>query len=409
MVIMNRFSILFGFIASLLFAIQSTSAEQPVMVGYFAEWDVYDRNYHVTDIPADKLTHVIYGFANISPEGQVELFDKYAATEKFYAGDSWNESLRGSFKQLQMLKKKHPHLKTLIAIGGWTLSDPFTDVALTPKDRTKFALSAVNFMHQYGFDGIDMDWEFPAGGGIAKGRPEDRQNFTLLIAELRNQLNQLEEQTSKKYLLTVASAAGDQLHHYELDEVAKYIDWYNLMAYDFHGSWENITNHQSALRTNPADPSPVGARYNVEFAVRSYIDAGVAPNKIALGIPLYSRGWAGVNVDQLGLFQKASGVAKGTWEPGILDYKDIHKKVKNNPEQYLVFWDEDAKVSWIFNPHQESGAFYTYEDVKTVKEKADFIKSQHLRGAMFWEISADINSPDNPDSIINHVHQCLSS
>ncbi|MBA3239521.1 MAG: glycoside hydrolase family 18 protein [Parachlamydiaceae bacterium] len=395
-------SLIFLFCASA--SLYAVDAVEPVVVGYFAEWGVYDRNYQVSDIPAEKLTHINYAFAQINSNGEVTIFDSYAALDKKYPGDSWDESLTGSFKQLQLLKKKHPHLKTLIAIGGWTLSDPFTDVALTPESRVKFALSAVNFMNKYGFDGIDIDWEYPIGGGIAKGRPEDKENFTLLMAELRHQMNQLQKSTQKKYLLTVASPAGSQMKHYELAAAAEFIDWYNVMAYDFHGAWEKTSNHQAPLYQNFLDPSPLAPIYNVSYAINSYLQAGVSSYQLVLGIPIYSRGWAGVNVDNFGLFQAAAKSSRGTWEDGVLDYKDIIQKIKSNPDQYIVSWDEDAKVSWIFNPYIEDGVFYTYEDIKTVNEKLKFIKAQKLRGAMFWELSGDIRDSNSKDSIINSLY-----
>lgn len=404
---MKTYAKLFSFFLSLLLISASLYSVEPVIVGYFAEWDVYGRNYHVSDIPAEKLTHINYAFAKINSNGEVTTFDPYAATEKNYPGNNWNESLRGSFKQLQLLKKKHPHLKTLIAIGGWTLSDPFSDIALTQESRTKFALSAVNFMREYGFDGIDIDWEYPVGGGIAKGRPEDKQNFTLLMAEIRHQMNQLQNVTKTKYLLTVASPAGSQINHYELAAAAEYIDWFNVMTYDFHGAWENTSNHQAPLQQNSLDPSPLAATYNVSYAISSYIQAGVSPSQLVLGIPLYSRGWAGVNADNLGLFQAAAKPSQGTWEDGILDYSDLLRKIKSNSDKYIVSWDAEAKTSWVFNPYIEGGAFYTYEDLKTVNEKIKFIKAQNLRGAMFWEISGDVRDSNDADSIINAVHKGL--
>src|SRR5262249_54207935 len=141
------------------------------LVAYFTEWGVYGRKYHVTDIPADKLTHIIYAFARINEKGECALYDSYAAIDKFYPGDKWDKGfLRGNFHQLQKLKKKHPHLRTLIAVGGWTLSGPFSDVALTAKSRTTFARSCVAFLVKYGFDGIDIDWEYPVGGGLATNK-----------------------------------------------------------------------------------------------------------------------------------------------------------------------------------------------------------------------------------------------
>lgn len=391
---------IFTSILFLLFSpISYLHAENKVVAAYFAEWGIYGRNYHVADIPGDKLTHVIYAFAQISPHGEVALFDPYAATEKSYPGDKWDEELRGNFKQLKLLKQKYPHLKMLIAIGGWTLSDPFTDVALTRASRAKFARSAINFVEKYDFDGIDIDWEYPVGGGISKGRPEDKQNATLLFAELKRQLLALETKKSQKYFLTAASPAGDQLDSYELAEVAKYIDWYNLMAYDFHGAWDKQTNHQAALHQG-ADPSGAADRYFTAGAVKRYIEAGVAPSQIVLGIPLYSRGWSGVSSNNNGLFQDASGPSDGTWEPGILDYSALNKKVKENPDQYLLFREPESKAAWVFNPYLGNGSFYTYEDIQTVNEKIQFIKQQNLRGAMFWELSSDIRNANDPESII---------
>ncbi len=392
---------------SFLLISNSTFATEPVVVGYYAEWDIYGRNYNVSDIPAEKLTHVNYAFAKINSSGEVEVFDPYAAIEKSYPGDTWDEPIKGNFKQLIQLKKKYPHLKTLIAIGGWTLSDPFTDMALTQESRSKFAASAVDFIKKYEFDGIDIDWEYPVGGGIAKGRPEDKQNFTLLMAELRQHLNELEKSTSRQYFLTVASPAGSQMNNYELGEASQYIDWYNVMTYDFHGSWEKTTNHQAQMMLSSLDPSPLASSYNVSYAINNYIQAGVPTDKIVLGIPLYSRGWAGVKPDQSGLFQPADGPSKGTWEDGILDYSDLYNKISNNPEKYIVSWDSEAKVSWVYNPYIENGAFYTFEDTRTVHEKVEFIKSQKLRGAMFWELSGDMRNSNDSESIINAVHQNL--
>lgn len=375
---------------------------EPVIAGYFAEWGIYGRNYHVSDIPADKITHVIYAFAKIS-NGEVDLFDSYAAIDKFYPGDNWNEPLRGNFKQLKLLKEKHPHLKTLIAVGGWTLSEPFSEIALTEDNRIKFAVSAAKFVEKYGFDGLDIDWEYPCGGGLAKGRPEDKKNFTLLMAELRHQLSLMTEKTGKPYLLTVASAAGDALDHYELQEVAKVIDWYHLMAYDFHGSWENSTNHQSPLYQNQTDSSPFKDRYNTSYSVHKYLLEGVPPEQIVVGIPFYSRGWAGVSSQNGGLFQ-AGKPSKGTWEEGILDYSDVYQKINQSPDQYVITWDEEAKTSWIYNPNVEEGVFYTFEDVKTVQEKSLFIKTLGLRGAMFWEFSGDIRDSNDPASLVNILY-----
>jgi chitinase len=240
-------------LALLLTAPALACAAEPKVVGYFVEWGVYDRKYHVKDVPADKLTHLNYAFAKIA-DGECAVVDPYAATDKAYPGDKQDPGvLRGNFNQLQQLKKQHPHLKTLISVGGWTLSGPFSDAALTKESRAKLAKSCVAFMKKYEFDGVDIDWEYPVGGGLEsnKKRPEDKQNFTLLLAELRAQLDEAGKADKKQYLLTIAAPAGARnMVNLELDKIHPYLDWLNLMAYDFHGPWEKTTN------LNTPQPAP---------------------------------------------------------------------------------------------------------------------------------------------------------
>ena len=220
------------------------------VVGYFAEWGIYQRKYLVTDIPAAKLTHVNYAFARIV-DGKCAIVDAYAAVDRAYPGDKWDPGeKRGNFKQLTLLRKKHPHLKTLISVGGWTLSGPFSDTALTEQSRQKFAASCVAFMLEHGFDGVDVDWEYPGGGGLEsnKTRPEDGRNFSSLLAELRRLLDQQGVKDKRKYLLTIAAPAGPGTYkHIEIDKIHRHLDWINLMTYDFHGSWSELTNFSAPL------------------------------------------------------------------------------------------------------------------------------------------------------------------
>ena len=377
----------------------------PVVAAYFAEWGIYGRRYNVADIPADELTHVIYAFAAISPEGEVEPFDEFAAVEKSHPGDRWDEPLRGSYKQLKLLKERHPHLRTLIAVGGWTLSGRFSDVAISEESRRRFAASAIAFCKRYGFDGLDLDWEYPVGGGLASNtnRPEDKQNYTLLVAEIRRQMEANRQADGSHLLLTVASSAGSTMAHFELGAMARYLDWFNVMTYDFHGSWEPFTNHQAALFANPDDPSQEASSYNVSHAIQAYLDAGVPAAKIVMGVPLYSRGWSGVSRQGDGLFQTAGGPSLGTWERGILDYNDLHRRIQQEPSRYLVHRDPSAAAAFVTSPDLDGGTFMTYEDVPTVRRKLAFLKQHRLRGMMFWELSGDIRDTTHPDSIIGVV------
>lgn len=358
----------------------------PRVVAYYAEWSVYARKYNVPDVPAAKLTHLIYAFAKVEG-GEVKLYDSYAAIDKFYKGDRWDAGfLRGNFHQLQLLKKKHPHLKTLIAVGGWTLSSPFSDAALTAASREKFAKSAVEFMVKYGFDGIDLDWEYPVSGGLAgnRNRPEDKQNYTLLCGELRRQLDARGKKEKKKYLLTIAAPAGPKnIANFELARMAKHLDWFNVMTYDFNGGWSKLTHFNAPLYSIKDDPAKEEGM-NVDAAIRAYLKAGVPAEKVVMGIPLYGRGWQGVKGKD-GLFQKpAGGLPRGTWEAGLFDYKDL---AANRVPRMRRHWHAEAKVPWLYD--EKTGLMISYDDVESVKLKAAYARGKKLGGVMFWELSAD--------------------
>ncbi|HPE70933.1 MAG TPA: glycosyl hydrolase family 18 protein [Candidatus Competibacter sp.] len=376
-------------------ATESAVAADKRIIGYFPAWGIYDRDYQVADVPASKLTHINYAFAKISEDGEIELGDPWAEVQKPYDDEQWNTGT-GNFGQLQKLKNQYPNLKTLISVGGWTWSDKFTDVALTAASRQKFARSCVEFIVEHGFDGVDIDWEYPVSVGLYPniGRPEDKQNFTLLLAELRTQLDAQSLADNRHYLLTIAAPASPSAYAgIELSQIHNYLDYLTLMSYDFHGSWENTTNFNAPL----FDPA---SALSIHAAVQAYLNAGVPAKKIVVGVPFYGRGWDGVSNTNDGLYQGSTGIPMGTWEQGFFDYWDV----KNN---YLPFydrhWSENADVPWLFNFGQ--GLWISYDDPQSICLKAGYIVNQQLGGAMIWELSAD--DTGHPESLLNTLHDCL--
>ncbi|MDR6227186.1 glycosyl hydrolase family 18 protein [Desmospora profundinema] len=367
----------------------SNGNSQHKIIAYYPGWATYDRNYQVTDIDASKVTHINYAFANIA-NGEIVVGDTYADTDKFFPGDCWEPGCkRGNFNQLNKLKQRHPHLKTLISVGGWTWSGNFSDAALTDASRTKFANSAVRFVREWGFDGVDLDWEYPVSGGLHPGRPEDKRNFTLLLQKVREKLNEAGRADGKQYLLTIASGAGpNYVQNTELDQVQRHLDWINIMTYDFHGSWEQMSGNNAPLFRDPADPFPQANTFNVQAAVQGHLNAGVPASKLIMGLPFYGRGWTGCGSANNGLYQNCSGPSQGTWEPGVLDYTDIKNNYVNK-NGFTRYWNDAAKVPWLFNP--QTGTFISYDDEESIGHKTRFIKEQRLAGAMFWELSADRN------------------
>lgn len=361
------------------------------VIGYYPSW-VAERNVFVKDIPAYKLTHINYAFSNVSPDGECMLGDPAADVERVYSGgesvsgldDPKSAAFHGNFNQLLELKQKYPNLKILISIGGWAWSGNFSAAAENNASRQRFAASCIDlYLKQYKglFDGLDIDWEYPVSGGMSPGRSEDKENFTLLLQELRRQLDELGTSDNRHYLLTIAAPIGPgNIRNIEADVIASTVDWINVMGYDFHGTWDTTTNFNAPLFRTSNDPADAGL--NVDAAVQTYLSADVPAAKLVLGVPFYGKGWAGVSKVDDGLYQAASGAAPGTWEEGSYDFRDLQMKY---PDAKLRHWNAEAYVPWIYDP--ESQIFITYDDAQSLEAKAGYARDTGMAGVMIWELS----------------------
>ncbi|MGE4373794.1 MAG: glycosyl hydrolase family 18 protein [Xanthobacter sp.] len=386
---------------------ESDGASGPIIAAYYTEWSIYGRQFNVADVPAENLTHLIYAFAKIDSDGKMALYDRYAAIEKTFSADhsvdgvadTWDQTLAGNFNQLAELKAANPELSVLIAVGGWTLSGTFSDVAATAEGRANFAASAVEFLQTYTmFDGLDFDWEYPGGGGLDSNvvRAEDGENYALLLAEVRAALDELEAQTGREYEISVASPAGsDKIANFNLEGLAEYVDFFNLMAYDFHGSWESTTGHQAPLYDT------VGGDYDVATAVQLYLEAGIDSSQIVLGAPAYTRAWSGVEAGEDGGWNASStGLADGTWERGVYDYKDLLDKLQDPDSGWTLYWDDEAQAAYVYNEAQ--GIFSTFETPASIALKSEWAQAQGLGGMMFWDLSGD--TQDVAESLIQAAY-----
>ncbi|AGK52336.1 glycosyl hydrolase family 18 protein [Bacillus sp. 1NLA3E] len=349
-------------------------------VGYYTGWSAYS-NFQVTDIDASKLTHLNYAFANISSDGQIALGDSWVDVEKSFPGDTSDQPYKGNFYQLTKLKQQYPQLKTLISVGGWTWSDKFSDVALTEQSRTIFAESCLQFILKYGFDGIDIDWEYPVVGGRIGNinRPEDKQNFTLLLKKIRETLDAQSAKDGKKYLLTIAGGAGKgYAANTELNLLSSYIDYVQLMTYDIHGSWDLITGMNAQLYMDP--DTGFYSEWSVQDAVQTFLNNGVPKNKIIMGIPFYGRSYNQVTNVNNGLYQTFTGAGSA------ISYAELEANYVNK-NGFIRYWEPDSKVPWLFNGSQ----FISYDDGESIGYKTSYIKTTGLGGAMMWELSQDPN------------------
>jgi chitinase len=354
------------------------------ILGYFAEWGVYGRNYHVKNIvtsgSASKLTHINYAFGNVT-NGQCVIGDSYADYDRFYSAaesvdgvaDTWDTgALRGSFNQLRKLKQLYPNIKVIWSFGGWTWSGGFGQAAANP---TAFADSCYNLVHDSRwigvFDGIDIDWEYPNACGLSCDT-SGAQAFVTLMSALRSRFG--------SELVTAAVPAGEaNINAANYGGAAQYVDWYNVMTYDFFGAWAATgpTAPHSPLYSYTGIPT---ANFYADYAIQLYKSKGVPAGKLLLGIGFYGRGWTGVSSTNGGLNQAASGAAPGTYEAGTEDYKVL---VNTCPATGTVGGTAYAYCS---------GNWWSYDTPATIASKMSYKRSQGLGGAFFWEFSGDTAS-----------------
>ncbi len=367
-----------------------------VKLGYFTNWGVYGRNYHVKNLvtsgTAGKITHINYAFGNVQ-NGQCTIGDAYADYDKAYTADqsvdgvadTWDQPLRGNFNQLRKLKKAYPNIKILWSFGGWTWSGGFPQAAANP---TAFAQSCYNLVEDPRwadvFDGIDLDWEYPNACGLTCD--------TSGAAAFKNLMQATRAKFGANNLVTAAitadASSGGKIDAADYGGAAQYVDFYNVMTYDFFGAWaaQGPTAPHSPLTSYAGIPQ---AGFNSADAIAKLKAKGVAGAKLNLGIGFYGRGWTGVTQATPG--GTATGPAPGTYEQGIEDYKVLKTSC---PATGTVAGTAYAKCG---------SNWWSYDTPATIAGKMTWAKQQGLKGAFFWEFSGDTANGE----LANAIHTGL--
>lgn len=364
-------------------AAQAAPVQPPIFGAYYPGGSA--ERYPVSSIPAERLTHLFYAFSTIE-DGRCVIGAEAPA----------------HFAALAELKRRHPHLRTLISIGGWGAGG-FSDAALTEASRRRLVDSCLALFferHAGSFDGVDIDWEFPVSGGPKElaHRPQDRANLTMLAQAFRVALDARGRKAGQPMLLTAALAAGrlqadgpyDPAASYDLPALAKVFDFINLMSYDMGTGFSAVSTFNAPLHDVPADPlAPDLRRWNtVAGAVQYYREHGVPADKLVLGVPFYGRGFKVAAESADGLYQPYSAPADAG------DWRAIKARYLDQPG-WRRHWQPQAQSPWLYNPTEK--IFISYEDPRSIGLRAQFAREQGLAGVFMWELTGD----DEQASLLN--------
>jgi chitinase len=427
-------------------------APQRVVSAYFADWDVYGRGYFVKDIPADKLNVIQYafgvpGYDPTTGTASCNILDPWADYQQVYwTGDNTvdgvaddpnnlDQHLFGNFNQLMKLKQAHPNLRIEISLGGWTKSTWFSTLASTPQLRQQFVSSCIDTFIKGNlpaggwpagaggigaaaglFDGIDLDWEYPtqvAGGNVSVSAA-DTHNATLLAAEFRRQLDGYGATTGKHYLLTAAlPAAQNSTRYYELSQFSHYLDWDNVMTYDFNVPSGTVAGPDTLFLPDPRDPagsvngSAKDPTWNTVGTVTWYLAHGVPASKIVVGVPFYANQY----LNSTGLYSAFDNTGLDsnslTWDqtpqPSYHALVD-DAGISSGGDGYTYQWNPLAGEPYLTNPAAvhalSNGTTVTapttivFSNPRSIGERTTLVRLLGLRGAMAWEISQDSNAHD---------------
>lgn len=354
-----------------------TRAEEHRIVGYYTAWSAYRDGVLIADIDGSLLTHLNYAFVNMNGDGSLSAGFLDPAQK-----DAAEESFRSHCQQFAYLKERYPHLKIILSVGGWTGSQMFSDVAADAQKRQTFARSAGEWICRYGFDGLDIDWEYPVqGGSDIPHRPQDRENYTLLVQAVRLELDRLSEENDRQYLLSIAGASFPAFTvNTQLAELCSLLDYINIMSYDYHGAWDERTGANAPL---------YGSSKSVDETVRAYLQSGAESAKLNLGIPFYGRGWTGVDTsveegwNQPGARAETAGPGRGTWEGSTYAYWDLAANYIGRG--YTRGFDIKTRTPYLYN----DDTWISYDDEESIAYKVNYCLRRGLGGVMFWEFAAD--------------------
>jgi len=385
------------------------------IVGYYASWQYYDRSSLAKPENLDftKVDRVNFAFFQSDTSGNLFGTDSWGDPIVLFGPFNYNPQAGDptycSWDGPNQKKCDYHHydrgLVSLVhaaggeiypSIGGWTLSDSFPAVAASPTARTNFANQCADLAEEYDFDGIDIDWEYP-GYSDHSGTPQDKQNFNLLLNEIRSKLDVKGAQTGKYYGLTAALPCGpSHINKIDIPHISGVLDELLLMTYDLHGPWEATTGINAPLYYQGYGSTEL----SVDACVEAWKTGGAPPSKIGLGLAFYGRSFAYVS----GLNQPHQGVDTNNWsmDDGLPQYFSI---VDRMPTMTSVRHDQSKTPYAYFN---NGGGFVSYDDERSICEKAEYVIDNNLHGFLIWELSGDVMQ-DLSTPLLDAVNEKLAN
>ena len=370
--------------------------QKKAVIGYYQSWQRQKSPalLNPRNIPYDKLTVINYSFFYPRESGEIVGMDP-AADRCLLKGERDSlSSIIDPGESIVELAKRHG-TKVVLSIGGWENSGNFPQVAADPQKRANFAHWCVKHIRQYGFDGIDVDWEFP-GYVRHKGTSQDRQNFTLLLQTVRDSLQALGDKTGKRYPLSVSlPAAASHLADMEVQKISAISDYMNIMTYDLYGPWGKISNHNSALY----GPAQGDSARCLDGAFKLYHDAHDVPaEKINLGAAFYGHSFTHCSE----IYGEHQGADTSLFheEDGIR-YAQIAEKM----DLFERFWDPKAQAPYLVSDSLKM--LISFDDEESVALKADYVIQNKAGGLIIWPLMGDRLS-DGRTPLLDVIYQKLS-
>jgi chitinase len=382
------------------------------IIGYYPSWQMYKRSGAVTPEALDYSRYTILNYSFFAPDslGYLAGTDPWADTILLRGKIDWSKPQPGYYPNTSLIDFSHLWgVKIMVSIGGWTLSDNFPRIANDPVKRARFASECNRVIKQYQFDGIDIDWEYPCYEEHS-GLPEvDKKNYTLFMQQIRDSIDALGKIHNRHYLLTAAFGANpSQMDCIEYEKVSVFMDYINMMTYDFNGVWTDISAHNS-----PLYPPAKGYEGSLDEAFRLLMERNVPTEKINLGVAFYGRTLRGFKGADPDLHIPHEGISDQIRYP-LHEGQPLYYRIVDEINDYEEKWDDVAKVPYLLN--KKDSSFVSYDNEKSIKLKAEYALDKKCGGVIIWDATGDyilkrpgtllISGTPLADQLVNVLQPC---